>query len=68
MCYKLIIHCSIILSALYLANEINIFGIKIESYQSFIFIMFAFHVLFKIYLVESNEKFFNKGIIIRLRF
>lgn len=68
MLYKFIIHSSIILSALYFANELNIFGIKIEAYQSFIFILVAFHVLFKIYFVESNEKFFNKGIIIRLRF
>ncbi|PKE57527.1 hypothetical protein CW682_00230 [Macrococcoides caseolyticum] len=67
MWYKFIIHCSIVLTALYLANEINIFGIKIEFYQSFLMILILFHLNFKIKFLCSENKYFKNAIRIEFR-
>lgn len=68
MFYKLTIHLSIILTACFLASGFNFFGIKIELYQSFLTILILFHLLFKIHYIQSEERFFNKGIKICFRF
>lgn len=68
MIYKLTIHLLIILTACFIANEFNFFGIKIELYQSFLIIIILFHFLFKIHYVQSKERFFNKGVTISFRF
>lgn len=68
MLYKLIIHLSIILSLTLFSYDFSFFGLKVESYQTFLILFCMFHFFIKINYVSSDKKFIKNGIILQVRY